>query len=171
MFSGYFMTAINYSSWTDRFSGTWNYLFLFVLAVITGIRHSNGPNATCWSPSPFTTSMSTYTDNMCWLDREIVVYDKFVDTDVSYVRAENLYKDNPENKRTLYQWLPLIVAFQALFFRIPDVMLQVLESSFGFGCSNVSKMVKKYDTMVSSDRTTLAKNLSQYLNQTIRSRH
>jgi hypothetical protein len=25
--------------------------------------------------------------------------------------------------------------------------------------------------MVSSDRTTLAKNLSQYLNQTIRSRH
>jgi hypothetical protein len=63
---------------------------------------------------------------MCWLDREIVVYDKFVDTDVSYVRAENLYKDNPENKRTLYQWLPLIVAFQALFFRIPDVMLQAL---------------------------------------------
>jgi hypothetical protein len=106
--------------------------------------------------------MTTYTDNIC--------YDTFVDNDVPYIRAENLYKDNAENKRTLYQWLPLILAFQALFFRIPDIMLQVLESSFGFGCSNVSKMVTKYDKMASSDRTTLAKNLSQYLNQTIRSR-
>jgi hypothetical protein len=106
--------------------------------------------------------MTTYTDNIC--------YDKFVDNDVPYIRAENLCKDNPENKRTLYQWLPLILAFQALFFRIPDIMLQVLESSFGFGCSNVSQMVKKYDKMASSDRTTLAKHLSQYLNQTIRSR-
>ena len=162
MFSGYFMPAINCSSWSDRFSGTWTFLLLLILAVITGIRHSIGPNATCWSPSPFTTSMTTYTDNIC--------YDKFVDNDVPYIRAENLCKDNPENKRTLYQWLPLILVFQALFFRIPDIMLQVLESSFGFGCSNVSQMVKKYDKMASSDRTTLAKHLSQYLNQTIRSR-
>ena len=170
MFSGYFMPAINCSSWSDRFSGTWTFLLLLILAVITGIRHSIGPNATCWSPSPFTTSMTTYTETICWLARDILVDDTFVDNDVPYIRAENLYKDKSENNRTLYQWLPLILAFQALFFRIPDIMLQVLESSFGFGCSNVSKMVTKYDKMASSDRTTLAKNLSQYLNQTIRSR-
>lgn len=170
MFSGYFMPAINCSSWSDRFSGTWTFLLLLVLAVITGIRHSIGPNATCWSPSPFTTSMTTYTNNICWLARELVVYDELVDNDVPYLRDGNLYKHNQENKKTLYQWLPLILAFQALFFRIPDIVLQVLETSFGFGCSKVSNMVKKYDTMASSDRTTLAKNLSQYLNQAFRSR-
>ena len=170
MFSGYFMPAINCSSWSDRFSGTWTFLLLLILAVITGIRHSIGPNATCWSPSPFTTSMTTYTETICWLARDILVDDTFVDNDVPYIRAENLYKDKSENNRTLYQWLPLILVFQALFFRIPDIMLQVLESSFGFGCTNVSKMVKKYDTMASSDRTTLAKNLSQYLNQIFSSR-
>lgn len=164
------MPAINCSSWSDRFSGTWTFLLLLVLAVITGIRHSIGPNATCWSPSSFTKSMTTYTDNICWLSREIIVDDKFIDSDVPYVRAENPYEANPVKTRTLYQWLPLILAFQALFFRIPDIVLQVLESSFGFGSSKVSNMVTKYDTMASSDKITFAKNLSQYLNQTFKSR-
>jgi hypothetical protein len=54
------------------------------------------------------------------LARDILVDDTFVDNDVPYIRAENLYKDKSENNRTLYQWLPLILVFQALFFRIPD---------------------------------------------------
>jgi hypothetical protein len=40
-------------------------------------------------------------------------------------------------------------------------------SDLGFGCSKISKMVNGYNTMTSSDKTILAQNLSQYLNQVI----
>jgi hypothetical protein len=37
--------------------------------------------------------MTTYTETICWLARDILVDDTFVDNDVPYIRAENLYKD------------------------------------------------------------------------------
>jgi hypothetical protein len=163
MFSGIFTQTINYSSWSDRFSSQWTFLFLLILAAITGLRHQIGTNAICWSPAEFTQQKTIYTDNICWLTREITQPNA---DDIPTVGIEK-YIDNEhqEWERTLYQWLPLILAFQALFFRIPDIILRILESLLGFGCSKISKMVNGYNTMTSSDKTILAQNLSQYLNQ------
>ena len=168
MFSGIFTQTINYSSWSDRFSSQWTFLFLLILAAITGLRHQIGTNAICWSPAEFTQQKTIYTDNICWLTREITQPNA---DDIPTVGIEK-YIDNEhqEWERTLYQWLPLILAFQALFFRIPDIILRILESLLGFGCSKISKMVNGYNTMTSSDKTILAQNLSQYLNQVFKSR-
>jgi len=168
MFSVFFTQTINYSSWSDRFSSQWTFLFLLILAAITGLRHQMGLNAVCWSPAEFTQQMTIYTDNICWLTREITQPNS---DDIPTVGIDK-YIDNEhqEWERTLYQWLPLILAFQALFFRIPDIISRILESLLGFGCSKISKMVNGYNTMTSSDKTILAQNLSQYLNQVFKSR-
>lgn len=166
MFSGIFPQAINYSSWSDRFSSQWTFLFLLILAAITGLRHQMGPNAVCWSPADFRQQMTIYTDNICWLTREITPPNS---DDIPTVGID-IYFEHQELERTLYQWLPLILAFQALFFRIPDITLCILESLLGFGFSKIGKMVNEYNTMTSSDKTILGQNLSQYLNQIFKSR-
>jgi hypothetical protein len=39
---------------------------------ILGVRcHQMGSNAICWSPAEFRQQMTIYTDNICWLTREI----------------------------------------------------------------------------------------------------
>lgn len=127
-----------------------------------------GMNAVCWSPAQFTRQMTIYMDNICWLSREITEPNSY---DIPTVFTGE-YIDNKHEvwERTLYQWLPLILAFQALFFRIPDIILRILESLLGFECSKFSKMVNGYNKMTSSDKTILAQNLSQYLNQVFKSR-
>jgi hypothetical protein len=75
---------------------------------------------------------------------------------------QGCYARKRESTRTLYQWLPLIIACQALFFRLPDIILRVSDSLLGYGSSKVVGLVRGYKNLRSIDRTALAREMANY---------
>uniref|UniRef100_A0AC34Q881 Innexin n=1 Tax=Panagrolaimus sp. JU765 TaxID=591449 RepID=A0AC34Q881_9BILA len=77
----------------------------------------------CWVPPEFTGAWEKYTETYCFasgtyflpIDEEI---------DASYSQRENI-------QITYYQWVPLILAFMAIFFYLPSFIWKALNFSTG----------------------------------------
>lgn len=165
MLSRYFKPAINYSSWADRFSSIWTFLLFLIIAAIVAWRHYLGPNVTCYTPSHFTPQMTQYAHDRCWSARQLTVYYPDHPVYEYTIVSHEGYTRKRESTRTLYQWLPLIIACQALFFRLPDIILRVGDSLLGYGSSKVVGLVRGYKNLRSIDRTALAREMANYLNE------
>lgn len=157
----YFRPSINSNSWSDRFSSAWTFLLLLVLALVTGLRHHVGPNVICKTPQEFDTQSKAFADQLCWIANQKVVYGK---NEIEILPTIS-WKHHGHTTRTLYQWLPLILVLQALLFRLPDVILRICESTFGFGCQNLIGLVNGYNKMSATDKMSMADDISKYLYQ------
>ncbi|XP_071155438.1 innexin unc-7-like [Mytilus edulis] len=175
MISKYFKPVINYSSWADRFSSIWTFLAFIIIALVAAWRHHVGPNVSCYLPyglryqPNFTSEMSKYIHDRCWSARQLTVY--YPEHRYEYaVVSDEYYNRRKDSRRTLYQWLPVIIACQALFFRLPDVLLRVFDSLFGYGSSKIVGLVRGYKSLSAIDRTALARELANYFNVIFASR-
>ncbi|CAG2187874.1 inx [Mytilus edulis] len=170
MIFNFYKPTVNYGSWADRLSSTWTFLLLLILALLTVWRHYRGPNFICKTPIQFPRHWNDYTDESCWLSRQIIPSELLGQGSFSGlvdILEVMDYKDsaNEDGTRTLYQWLPLILFFQALLFLLPDIILRICESSFGFGCQKLSKMIQDYRQYSADDRKYFAIEIGSYLHQ------
>ncbi|XP_063423859.1 innexin unc-9-like [Mytilus trossulus] len=172
MIFNFYKPTVNYGSWADRFSSTWTFLLLLILALLTVCRHYKGPNFICKTPPEFSRHLNDFTDESCWLSRQILPSESLLQGSLSGSGDLNMMvvmddKDsaNEDSRRTLYQWLPLILFLQALLFLLPDIILRICESSFGFGCQKLSKMIQDYRQYSADDRKYLAIEIGSYLHQ------
>lgn len=168
MLSTYFKPTINHGSWVDRFSSTWTFLLLFVLAGIVAIRHYLGPNVVCQMPPDIIASHTLYVQEHCWMAREIIDTSNYMyvreslPVEFTYI-SRTTPDENEKNNRTLYQWLPLILVFQALLFRLPDIILRVCESTLGFGYEKINGMINMFTAHTAQERQTIAKGIGSYM--------
>lgn len=167
MICEYFRPTVNYNSWSDRFSSTWTCVLLLILSVVTAVRHYMGPNTICKAPDTFTRHTAEYIDETCWLSRQMMergIMNSPLNDAMPFVSRDHEILGEGAT-RTLYQWLPLILALQALLFRLPDIVLKICESSFGFGCQKLNGFVNGYNALSSADRKSHADEIAKYLNQ------
>ncbi|VDI69171.1 Hypothetical predicted protein [Mytilus galloprovincialis] len=170
MIFNFYKPTVNYGSWADRLSSTWTFLLLLILALLTVWRHYRGPNFICKTPPEFPRHWNDFTDESCWLSRQIKtseLYGQGSSSDSVDILEVMDIKDsaNEDGTRTLYQWLPLILFLQALLFLLPDVILRICESSFGFGCQKLTKMIQDYRQYSADDRKYFAIEIGSYLHQ------
>ena len=64
----------------------------------------------CWCPAQFTDAMVDYTNNVCWVSNTY-----FVHFDDDIPKHEYTKK---ETEIGYYQWVPMILLFQALLFKV-----------------------------------------------------
>lgn len=167
MIFNFYKPTVNYGSWADRFSSTWTFLLLLILALLTAWRHYRGPNFICKVPPEFSQHTTAFTEESCWLSRQIILSESLGYFSDSVDNIVMLDKDSlsEDSTRTLYQWLPLILALQALLFLLPDIILRICESSFGSGCQKLSKMIQDYRQNSADDRKSFAIEIGSYLYQ------
>ncbi|CAG2232242.1 inx [Mytilus edulis] len=170
MIFNFYKPTVNYGSWADRLSSTWTFLLLLILALLTVWRHYRGPNFICKTPPEFPRHWNDFTDESCWLSRQIKTSELYGQgsssdsVDILEV-MDNKDSANEDGTRTLYQWLPLILFLQALLFLLPDIILRICESSFGFGCQKLTKMIQDYRQYSADDRKYFAIEIGSYLHQ------
>ncbi|XP_071154912.1 innexin-10-like isoform X2 [Mytilus edulis] len=170
MIFNFYKPTVNYGSWADRLSSTWTFLLLLILALLTVWRHYRGPNFICKTPPEFPRHWNDFTDESCWLSRQIKtseLYGQGSSSDSVDILEVMDIKDsaNEDGTRTLYQWLPLILFLQALLFLLPDIILRICESSFGFGSQKLTKMIQDYRQYSADDRKYFAIEIGSYLHQ------
>ncbi|XP_046373417.2 innexin unc-9-like [Haliotis rufescens] len=97
----------------DSINGFWTVLLLVVCSVGSfALRYITTP-ISCWCPAEFTSSMISYTQESCFLK------------DMYYNKSMSVNNDDetkPPSVPSFHLWIPLILFFQALAFKVPNII-------------------------------------------------
>lgn len=166
----------------DRLSHVWTVGLLLLLACIISWRQCYHSSISCWSPSQFTGSMQRFEESVCWnsyaiqyhenleqaeKDLQINVSDPFWNPLKQPIVSSYFDFKDPVTRRsttvTLYQWLPFILCFQALLFKLPNIVLYAVHGFTGISFDKLAGLTRGYDNLNLQDRQLLGRQISRYV--------
>lgn len=118
--------------WVDRLSHFTTVLICIIFVVITTTAQYVGEPIVCWCPAIFTDIYIRYTNNICWVSN--TYYLSF---------SETISRDRDERWNhvvTYYQWVPLILAFMAFLFKVPNLIWQSMNDVSGIDLQTLIEM-------------------------------
>ena len=164
----YRRTFTTTGSLSDRLSSTWTVVFLLLLAVVAmGLQVFAAP-IRCWVPDQFTKAYVDYVNSYCWFAR-FIHHPGDLDEQSDFPRIQSLLPFvsklpvNDKAERVTYQWLPLILIFQALLFKLPDILWKAGLSTIGMQVGKLQGISDGYGNLPSKERKLVGKQLARYL--------
>ncbi|KAL4219520.1 hypothetical protein ACF0H5_022098 [Mactra antiquata] len=185
-----FCRSATLDDFADRLNHFWTFgLFLLFAAIISWRQIYTSP-IQCWTPAQFTPEHSSYASNKCW-NRPYIQYQKDIDeaweliefmdneTSIGYVPprldmpylVENTPSSDPLSEllqtmsttRTLHQWLPLILCFQALLFKLPNILMYFLHGMSGVSFDKLSGLTAGFERLSLQERSILCRQIGRYI--------
>lgn len=117
---------------SDRLSYRITVTLLIISSILVGTKQLVGSPITCWIPAHFTGNHEEYTNSYCWVRN-------------TYYLSNEEYIPRPHEDRnmiTYYQWIPLILLTQALFFYMPRLVWANLGRRAGIDLTRVIEAAK-----------------------------
>ena len=114
---------------SDKLSHKYTTALLIIFAVVVSTKQYVGNPIDCWVPAHFSGSWEEYTNSYCWIKN--TYYLPFED----YI--PKAHESDKRETITYYQWVPLILLVQALFFYFPRMTWRTMNSRAGVDVDNV----------------------------------
>ncbi|XP_076108720.1 innexin unc-9-like [Mytilus galloprovincialis] len=142
--------------WIDRFNHIWTVTLLGLFSiVITSGQYILGNPIQCWTPAELKEQFILYTHSTCWISNTyyVPIYEEIPD-DIS---------ERQEAEMTYYQWVPIILLFQAFLFKIPNITWRLLNGYSGIRMDKITTLAE--DTVMSppDDREKKIKLMAKYI--------
>jgi hypothetical protein len=125
---------------------------LVVFALVVSTKQFVGEPIYCWVPAHFEGSHEDYTNSYCWIRN---TYYLTPDDDVP---AES--ESDKQSVVPYYQWVPMILLFQALLFYAPYFLWTALSSRSGL---DLSSIVEAGQSFTVTDMTEIRDKTVQYM--------
>ena len=129
------LLASKSDDWIDRLSHIWTVFLLLFFAMFVSIQQFVGDPIQCWCPAEFTGAFESYTRSFCWIKNTY------------YVPFTNSIPDDLEIKHdaelTYYQWVPLILLFEAFLFKFPNIIWTLFHGYSGLHISKVCRSAEE----------------------------
>ena len=158
---------------SDRLSSTWTVVILLILSAITFWMQLYTDPISCFTPAHFTGAHVHFAHKHCWYANVITKaqdlsygYSDFSD-ELLPVLSENVM--NEKSQRTMYQWLPLVLVFQALLFKLPDIIWTAGLSMVGFNIGKLNGISDGYGSLPNVERKLVGKQMARYLYHYVKS--
>jgi hypothetical protein len=121
--------------WADRVSHLWTVGLLTFCALFVSTTQFVGEPIQCWCPAQFTGSYVSYTKNICWVSNTYYIpMDESIPINI---------KERHNKEINYYQWVPIILIFQALLFKVPNLIWKMSNTSCGL---NIDKIVSSAES-------------------------
>ena len=172
----------------DRLNHFWTVGLLLILACVISWKQGANKPIHCWCPNQFTEVMVDYTESLCWNNHHIayprdvekamialnitrpILFMNTQNKPLPYLMADEEITDEEGNMLplmsttvTLYQWLPLILIFQALLFKLPNLMMYMLHGYSGLSFDKISGLTDGYENLDINDRHIVGRQTGRYL--------
>lgn len=147
--------------WIDRLNHIWTVVLFIMFALVVSSSQYVGDPIHCWCPTEFSGAYVAYTKSYCWISNTYYVpMSEGIPTD---------FRTKLDKEITYYQWVPVILLFQALLFKIPNIVWHVWNGYSGVSLDKVAVLAG--DTMLASpdERKNKISHISIYINRWIES--
>uniref|UniRef100_A0A0K0FBH3 Innexin n=1 Tax=Strongyloides venezuelensis TaxID=75913 RepID=A0A0K0FBH3_STRVS len=128
-----------------------------LLAVSAGLllsSHFWGEPITCWTPAQFTKSWTDFVERYCYVHGTYFV-----------PLEEQLSFDEEDRQKVpinYYQWVPYVLACQALSFYLPRFIWTMMSKSTGFDLTGAIKYVDRFWHQVRDNESSLEGRVKQF---------
>lgn len=144
----------------DRLNHRYTAGLMVLFSILVSTKQYVGDPIQCWVPAHFTGNHEEYTNNYCWIRNTYYLpYEDYVP------------KERDSNRRRMipyYQWIPIVLLVEALFFYLPIVLWRTLNSRSGIDVSNIVEAGETFtNTEMSENREKtlryMTKQMDRYL--------
>ncbi len=101
----------------DRLSRRYTTFLLLLFAILVSTKQYVGDPVSCWVPAQFTDSHELYANRVCWVSNTYYL---------PFERRKIPTDDGAKERIGYYQWIPLILVFQATLFYVPSLFWKLL---------------------------------------------
>ncbi|CAB3406206.1 unnamed protein product [Caenorhabditis bovis] len=121
---------------TDRLNSRITVCILAVSSVLMMSTHFFGDPITCWTPAQFTKQWVDFVNQYCYVHG----------TYFAPFTEQLSFEDDERKKATIqyYQWVPYILAVQAVFFYLPRFMWKSMIAYSGYDLAGAVKYVDRF---------------------------
>ncbi|KAK3600963.1 hypothetical protein CHS0354_004172 [Potamilus streckersoni] len=149
--------ASRIDDWIDRVSHVYTVGLLVIFAVVVSTSQFVGDPIHCWNPAEFTGAYDAYTKSYCWIKNTYYIpLTESIPVDIQK-------RQNAEI--TYYQWVPLILIFQAFMFKIPNIVWKLFNGGSGLNLSKVCKLADETQWGTPDDRKGKIRNIGKFMDR------
>ena len=107
--------------WIDRLNHLYTTIIFIIFTIVVSTKQYVGEPIHCWCPAQFTSGHRDYANNVCWISNTYYV---------PFEERIPLHREGKQQKEIgYYQWVPMILLFQALLFKVPCILWRILGAS------------------------------------------
>lgn len=119
----------NDDDWADRCNHLYTVLLLALFSIFVSTGQYVGDPIQCWCPAEFTSAFVAYTKYYCWISNTYYIPMRDV------IPSEIHWRESKEIN--YYQWVPIILLFMALMFKIPCIIWRVFNGASGVSLEKI----------------------------------
>ena len=108
----------------DRLNHRYTISTLVIFSIVVSTKQFVGDRISCWIPAHFHGTWGAYAHSYCWTKNTYYLpFDEYIPKD----------DEHYDHKQTItyYQWVPLILLFQALLFYLPCMLWRTFNNRSG----------------------------------------
>lgn len=143
--------------WIDRLNHLYTTIIFIIFTIVVSTKQYVGEPIHCWCPAEFMESMVDYTNNVCWIQNTYYVH---VDDEIPKTQ---LAREDRQIK--YYQWVPMILLFQALLFKVPCILWRILTASAGVNLDKIVTLAAETQYISPEDREKTIKHIVRYMDR------
>jgi innexin len=117
--------------YVDRLNRQYTVIILICFSALVSTKQIVGRPITCWCPAQFTDSHREYADSICWVSNTY-----YLPMDET-IPGETLLTHKSPAMISYYQWVPLVLLFQALLAFLPCMVWRFLNRRSGVNMTGV----------------------------------
>ncbi|XP_003376595.1 innexin unc-9 [Trichinella spiralis] len=149
----------NHDDFVDRMNYYYSTLILLFLAILVSAKQYVGQPIQCWVPAQFRGGWEQYAENYCFVQN---TYFLPFSKDVPRETAEREYR-----KIGYYQWVPIVLAIQALLFYLPNMIWNFCNWKSGIYVKPILQLARDAAFIDIQKRETFIQLLGRYLKRCI----
>ena len=152
---------------SDRLNHVFTCGLLILLAIVISFRQTLYSPISCWFPREYKEGNRQYVNDVCWNSHVIIFpQDYYANSATSYpvLRPTSFgVNDTTGATLTLYQWVPLLLMFQALLFKFPHLFLYIFHGYSGLNFDKLVALTRGYERLNIAERRVLGNQIGRYL--------